>query len=58
MKLTCKLELESHGEYRNYAELTMYDVHTIDDMKSFLNTLQKLVGFCGKTVKLVDESEE
>lgn len=58
MKITCKLELETQGEHRPYAELTMYDVTNIDDMQSFLNTLQKLVGFCGKTVKLVDEGEE
>lgn len=60
MKITAKIELENSRErcYTLHSELTMYNIHTAAEMQEFLNALQKVAGFHGRTVKFEKENED
>jgi hypothetical protein len=57
MKLTCKLEQERGDDLMLTSELSMYNIHLVEDIQEFFNAVQKLAGFCGVTVKLVRDDE-
>jgi hypothetical protein len=57
MKLTCKIEQERGDEFEISAELSMYNIHNVEEMQEFLDALQRLAGFHGVTAKLVRDSE-
>jgi hypothetical protein len=58
MKLSCKLETECGEDYKVFAEVVFYGVHTVEDVQQALNVIQKAAGFHGVKVKMVHESEE
>lgn len=58
MKLTCKIEQERGDEFEINAELSMYNVHTVDDMQEFMDALQRIAGFHGVIAKLIHTNRE
>jgi hypothetical protein len=58
MKLTCKIEQERGDDLMLKTELSMYNIHIVEDIQEFFNAVQELAGFCGVTVELVRDGEE